>query len=942
MKKSLKAMIGASLAAALVLSGCSDIAEIDEVDSNSAKSPVAESSSLLSRAATYSASSSGIGTPGSAIPTGSGLTGVKAQGWLNSAYIVWTGSPTNYTVTCDGVAVNSLLTRKIGSQWRCDIPGLKAGSHTIKVTSGSSYLSATVTVASHDRSGFAFYGNTTPGAYKADGTLKDNAVVLHINNSNKDTISLDVVTSSKGAVTSAKGLQDILTAFKKGYDNRPLCVRLIGKITDFAVSDGGDIMVSGSGATKLLSNGITIEGVGSDATAYGWGIRLKNAKYVEVANIGFMMVDSAEGDNVSLQQSCENVWVHNCDMFYGEAGGDADQKKGDGALDCKKSTYVTFSYNHFWDSGKCNLLGLSEGTTDGLYITYHHNWYDHSDSRHPRVRFYSAHVYNNYYDGNAKYGAGACLGSSVFMESNYFRNCKYPMMISMQGSDLYAGTSTKKTDNATFSKENGGMIKAYNNSFNGTYNFIPYGGSYSGADTKTDFDAYVVSSRYDTVPSSVASAAGSNKYNNFDTSSIMYSYTADSPANAMANVKKYAGRIEGGDFQYTFSSSADSSADIDNTLKSKLASYTGATTAYNTNTSSGSSESGSGSSSESGSSSGSGSSSSSSGSSSGSSGSSSGSGSSSSGSGSSSESGSGSSSGSTTTPASAVSLKGDNLTVGTLSSNTTSGSFTILATSAKTVKVSKNSLSYNSNNYKQAIDLGGGADGVKPTYRAIKFSAAAGSSITVVANAGSTRTLNLSDGSSVLKTASVTSAASVLNYTTTKSGTFYLYSSSSSLKIYEVYVSGSSSSGSSSSESTFSAIEMNANKLTHGTFSSNTTSGSFTIYATSAKTVSVPSIASMTLNGTSYTQTLALGGGGSAASYRCVGFKAVSGCKVEVAAYGASGRYLALVDSNGSIVSKNEVSSSLASYSYSVPKDGTYYLMSTASGINICNIKVSK
>jgi pectate lyase len=194
------------------------------------------------------------------------------------------------------VAVNSLLTRKIGSQWRCDIPGLKAGSHTIKVTSGSSYLSATVTVVSHDRSGFAFYGNTTPGAYKADGTLKDNAVVLHINNSNKDTISLDVVTSSKGAVTSAKGLQDILTAFKKGYDNRPLCVRLIGKITDFAVSDGGDIMVSGSGATKLLSNGITIEGVGSDATAYGWGIRLKNAKYVEIANIGFMMVDSAEGD----------------------------------------------------------------------------------------------------------------------------------------------------------------------------------------------------------------------------------------------------------------------------------------------------------------------------------------------------------------------------------------------------------------------------------------------------------------------------------------------------------------------------------------------------------------------------------------------------------------------------------------------------------------------
>lgn len=432
MKKSFRmvSILGAlTLAAGLPFIGCSEIADVDDTASSS-ESVV---TSVSSRAATYSAATNGItGSISSATPTGSGLTGAKAQGWLNSAYIVWTGSSSSYTVTVDGTAVSSYLTRKLGSQWRCDIPGLKAGSHTLKVTSGSSYLSATVNVASHDRTGFGFYGSTTPGAYKADGTLKDNAVVLYINNSTKDTVSLDVVTSAKGATTTCTGLQNILNGFKKGYDSRPLCVRLIGKVTDFATMDNGDIMISGSGASKLLSNGITIEGIGSDATAYGWGIRIKNAKYIEVANIGFMMVDSAEGDNVSLQQSCENVWVHNCDMFYGAAGGDADQKKGDGALDCKKSTYVTFSYNHFWDSGKCNLLGLSEGTTSDLYITYHHNWYDHSDSRHPRVRYYSAHVYNNYYDGNAKYGAGACLGSSVFMEANYFRNCKYPMMISMQ------------------------------------------------------------------------------------------------------------------------------------------------------------------------------------------------------------------------------------------------------------------------------------------------------------------------------------------------------------------------------------------------------------------------------------------------------------------------------------------------------------------------------
>jgi len=257
-------------------------------------------------------------------------------------------------------------------------------------------------------------------------------------------------------------------------------------------------------------------------------------------------------------------------------------------LDCKKSTYITFSYNHFWDNGKSNLLGLSEGSTDGLYITYHHNWYDHSDSRHPRVRYYSAHVYNNYYDGNAKYGAGSTLGSSVFMEANYFRNCKYPMLTSMQGTDVYAGGTKRDPKNyGTFSDEDGGTIKAYNNYMEGSYTFIPYGASkymLKGAesavgdiDTKADFDAYVVEKRDDKVPSSVKSYAGANAYNNFDTDkSIMYSYTADSPEVARNNVVAYAGRVQGGDFKWTFDNSTDDAAsEVNQKLKDALMAYKG-------------------------------------------------------------------------------------------------------------------------------------------------------------------------------------------------------------------------------------------------------------------------------------------------------------------------------------------------------------------------------
>ncbi len=521
----------------------------------------------------------------------------NVSGSLESAYAEWLSDGSDgYNVYYSGagasnVKVDGSLIRKYGSKYRVDAVGLKAGDYTLKVVSvkggkeGASSTSEKIAVKAHDRSGFAFSDGHVPGAYNADGTLKKDAVVLYVTESTKNTVKLDVVTSSKGATTACTGLQNILTALKKGCETRPLAIRLVGNVTDPQETDHGDIVID---MGKKEGMAVTLEGIGNDATANGWGIRVKNSQDVEIRNLGIMNVDSDEGDNVGLQQDNKYVWVHNCDFFYGHAGSDKDQVKGDGALDCKKSTFITFSYNHFWDNGKSNLLGLSEGATDGLYITYHHNWYDHSDSRHPRVRYYSAHVYNNYYDGNAKYGAGSTLGSSVFMEANYFRNCKYPMMTSMQGSDVYAG-GDKRDDknNATFSKEDGGSIKAFNNFMEGSFTFIPYGASkymlkgvetsVEAMDTKADFDAYVVEKRDDKVPSSVKSVAGANAYNNFDTDkSVMYSYTADSPEQARANVRAYAGRVQGGDFKWVFDNSVDDGAsEVNQKLKDALVAYKG-------------------------------------------------------------------------------------------------------------------------------------------------------------------------------------------------------------------------------------------------------------------------------------------------------------------------------------------------------------------------------
>lgn len=492
------------------------------------------------------------------------VTITQATGWLETAYVKWTpvSGADSYKVyyTGGGVTdkiIDNQLIRSYGSYFRADILGLSAGNYTVKVVpvtnnvEGPAAVSGQITVLPHDRTGFAHSNGRIPGAYNADGTLKPNAVVIYITQNTKNTVSLNVTGANSNPCV---GLQTILDGFKKGTDTRPLAVRFIGNITDPNYLLNGDIVVENK---NIAASSITLEGVGSDAVANGWGIRLKNATNIEVRNLGFMLTDAAEGDNLSLQQNNSYVWAHNCDLFYGKPGGDADQAKGDGALDAKKSTYVTFSYNHFWDNGKSCLLGLSEGTTSGLYITYHHNWFDHSDSRHPRVRYYSAHVYNNYYDGNSKYGVGSTLGSSVFVEGNYFRNCKYPVLTSKQGTDVANGAT------GTFSGENGGVVKAFNNYMIGQNAFVPYNASTAAS----HFDAYVASARNEVLGTNIKAFQGNGNYNNFDTDASLYvnSLVPDSPTVAKDKVTQYSGRVSGGDISWTFSNANDDTSDAVNT-----------------------------------------------------------------------------------------------------------------------------------------------------------------------------------------------------------------------------------------------------------------------------------------------------------------------------------------------------------------------------------------
>ena len=495
-----------------------------------------------------------------------------AEAGLESIYFEWLpiDDVDGYKVYCDTILVDNELIRFYGDHYRCDIVGIRAELHFVKVVpvkDGKELENVatefSATAEAHVREGFAFVGNgDANGAYNADGTLKAGAVVLYVTNENKDTISLTMKTESKKTETKV-GVQNILLGLKKGFYEHPLCIRFIGNITDPATLDKGDLIVDiNNGA---YTKGLTLEGIGNDTTFNGFGLRLKGAKNVEVRNIGFMNCNSNEGDNLSLQQDNAHIWIHNCDFFYGDAGSDADQAKGDGALDVKVSTNVTISFNHYYDSGKCNLQGMKSESTENC-ITYHHNWYDHSDSRHPRVRTCTIHAYNNFYDGIAKYGIGATSGCSIFSEANYFLNTSRPMMISKQGTDALG--------DGTFSGEPGGIIKSYgdvmvftDNSVKSNFSFISY------SQNKTSFDAYVASSRNETVPGSVVALSGGTSYSNFDTSSGMYSYNVQTAEDARDTVVKYAGRVQGGDFKWTFTDKDNSDYNVNSALKSALQNY---------------------------------------------------------------------------------------------------------------------------------------------------------------------------------------------------------------------------------------------------------------------------------------------------------------------------------------------------------------------------------
>lgn len=174
----------------------------------------------------------------------------------------------------------------------------------------------------------------------------------------------------------------------------------------------------------------SILGIGTNAVISGGGLQLgsttRPGNNVIIRNITFT---NASDDSVSVTNSAHHVWIDHCDFSNGF----------DGLLDVKRSSdFVTVSWNHFHHHSKSLLLGHNDNYTADighLRVSYHHNFFDGTDQRHPRARFGEpVHVFNNYYRGNSLYGVASTENAGVVVEGNYFENVAHPIFVGYEDS----------------------------------------------------------------------------------------------------------------------------------------------------------------------------------------------------------------------------------------------------------------------------------------------------------------------------------------------------------------------------------------------------------------------------------------------------------------------------------------------------------------------------
>ena len=171
-------------------------------------------------------------------------------------------------------------------------------------------------------------------------------------------------------------------------------------------------------------------GLGDDARIEGELRIRKGAKNIIIQNItfdGLNSIDdgvSIDGQSTSGSGPVHHIWIDHCNFTRHE----------DGPVDISHGAdFISISWCHFYETNRVSLVGHTNDNAEEdaghLTVTYHHNWFDHTIQRHPRVRHSRlVHAFNNFYDldGSAEYGTVSTEMGHVLLENNYFSGVGVP------------------------------------------------------------------------------------------------------------------------------------------------------------------------------------------------------------------------------------------------------------------------------------------------------------------------------------------------------------------------------------------------------------------------------------------------------------------------------------------------------------------------------------
>ncbi len=377
-----------------------------------------------------------------------------------------------------------------------------------------------------------FYYKNSPSRLADDSNYQTDAELVHYyTNSFEDTYGENLVGLKSNITISGKyNVSHTSTKFGStvSISNRSTPAYTIYNGNTYPEIKGKEVYEDDSYINMVecnTVNGFTIEGVGTDAEIFQWGISFRKSYNVEVRNLTFTAYPEdavafiGNGDDYSY---C-GYWVHNCTFNRGvnnwDMTGEKDKYAGDGSIDVHAIHGFTLSYCRFNNTQKTGLVGSDE-TAMQYDITFHHNYYDGCSSRLPLARNSNIHIYNNYYY-SCKSTIDARSNTYVFLEGNYFEKSKYP-----NASD----------SNPIYSPK----AKSYNN----------YYIDCNGTDNQT-----IVFNRTETLDGILCSFNGIS-YANFDINPYLFYYDSfnqssdvmylTSPEQAKADCINYAGVLKDG------------------------------------------------------------------------------------------------------------------------------------------------------------------------------------------------------------------------------------------------------------------------------------------------------------------------------------------------------------------------------------------------------------